>query len=162
VYYSAGTNTKHVIYRSADNHLNEIWWVPGGIPTHVDLTLQALAPPAADRPTAFTVEGPNSQHVVYRGTDGHIHEIRWTPDTIKTVIDLNGRWTDGSTRSAVISAALTSLAIDMSAYNRPSAHGSIVDNSTITVTFPDDATYTGKLQSPKTIRWSNGSAWTKV
>ena len=39
----------------------------------------AVAPLAADKPTAFTVEGPNSQHVVYRGTDGHIHEIRWTP-----------------------------------------------------------------------------------
>ena len=80
-YYSA--NTKHVIYRSADNHLNEIWWdqiwwdLGGGIPVHVDITLKALAPSAADKPTAFTVEGPNS-HVVYRGTDGQIHEIRWT------------------------------------------------------------------------------------
>ena len=27
-YYSAGSNTKHVIYRSADGHLNDIWWVP--------------------------------------------------------------------------------------------------------------------------------------
>ena len=79
VYSSAGTNTKHVIYRSADGHLNELWWTPGGgIPAHVDLTLEALAPPAAGRPTAFTVDGPNSQHVVYRGTDGHVHEIRWT------------------------------------------------------------------------------------
>lgn len=79
VYYSAGTNTKHVIYRSADGHLNEIWWVPGGgIPAYIDITLRAFAPAAADKPTAFTVEGPNSQHVVYRGTDGQIHEIRWT------------------------------------------------------------------------------------
>ena len=78
------------------------------------------------------------------------------------MIDLNGRWTDGSTRSAIISAAFTSLTIDMSAYNRPAAHGSIVDGFTITVTFPDDATYTGKLQLPNTIKWSNGSAWTKV
>ncbi|MEK6374973.1 MAG: hypothetical protein AABO58_20040 [Acidobacteriota bacterium] len=78
-YYSAGTNTKHVIYRSANGHLNEIWWVPGGgIPAHLDITLLALAPSAADKPTAFTVEGPNSHHVVYRGTDGQIHEIRWS------------------------------------------------------------------------------------
>jgi len=79
VYYSAGTNTKHVIYRSADGHLNEIWWVPGGgRPAHVDLTLWALAPIAAPgRPAAFTIDGPNTQHVVYRGTDGHVHEIRW-------------------------------------------------------------------------------------
>lgn len=79
VYYCAGTNTKHVIYRSADGHLNEIWWVPGGgIPAHVDITVYALAPLAEDRPTAFATGNPNTQHVVYRGVDGHIHEIRWT------------------------------------------------------------------------------------
>ena len=41
------------------------------------------------------------------------------------------------------------------------AHGSIVNGSTITITFPDDTTYTGQLQSPNVIRWSNGSVWTK-
>ena len=79
-----------------------------------------------------------------------------------TVIDLNGRWTAGSTQSAVISAAGTALTIDMSAYGRPAAKGSIVNGSTITVTFPDDKSYTGILQPPNTIRWSNGSAWAKV
>lgn len=78
-YYSAGTNTKHVMYRSADGGLHEIWWVPGGgEPAWVNLTAAYGAPRAADRPTAFTVEGPNTQHVAYRGTDGHIYEIRWT------------------------------------------------------------------------------------
>ena len=78
-YYSAATNTKHVIYRSADGHLHEIWWPLGGTPAHVDLTLFALAPPAVDRPAAFTIDGPNSHHVIYRGTDNQIHEITWTP-----------------------------------------------------------------------------------
>jgi hypothetical protein len=79
VYYCAGTNTKHVIYRSADGHLNEIWWIPGGgMPAHVDLTVYALAPLAVDRPAAFATGNPNTQHVVYRGVDGHIHEIRWS------------------------------------------------------------------------------------
>jgi hypothetical protein len=78
-YYSIGTNTKHVFYRSADGHLHEIWWIPGGgIPTQLDLTLEAFAPLATDKPAAFTVEGPNTHHVIFRGTDGHIHEIRWT------------------------------------------------------------------------------------
>ena len=76
-YYSAGTNTKHVIYRSADGRLHEIWWTAGGAPGHVDLTEAAAAPPAADRPAAFTVEGPNTQHVVYRGPDNHIYEVVW-------------------------------------------------------------------------------------
>jgi len=81
---------------------------------------------------------------------------------IKTLIDLNGRWASGGTPGPVISTAPTTLTIDMSAYNRPSADGSIIDASTISVTFPDDATYTGKLQLPNRIQWSNGSAWTKV
>jgi hypothetical protein len=77
-YYSAGTHTKHVIYRSTDGGLHEIWWVPGGgIPAHVDLSAVYGAPPAADRPAAFTVEGPNTQHVVYRGTNQHLYEVRW-------------------------------------------------------------------------------------
>jgi hypothetical protein len=76
-YYSVGTNTKHIIYRSGDGRLHEIWWVPGDAPSHVNLTQFAGAPNAADGPAAFTVEGPNTQHVVYRGTDNHIYEIRW-------------------------------------------------------------------------------------
>jgi hypothetical protein len=76
-YYSAGTNTKHVIYRSADGHLNELWWVPGAPPAWVDLTIFAAAPTAVDDPTAYTIDGPNSQHVAYRGHDGNVHEIRW-------------------------------------------------------------------------------------
>jgi kumamolisin len=79
-YYSAGTNTKHVFYRSDDQQLHEIWWVPGGgTPAHVNLSLRFGAPPAADRPAAFTVEGPNTQHVAYRGTNNHIYEVIWFP-----------------------------------------------------------------------------------
>ena len=74
-YYSAGTNTKHYVYRSADNHLHEIWVIPGGLPTHVDVTLEARAPLATDQPAAFVVAGPDTHHAVYRGTDGQIHEI---------------------------------------------------------------------------------------
>jgi Trypsin len=76
-YYSAGTHTKHVVYRAADGGLHELWWVPGGgAPAHVDLTAAYGAPPAADDPAAFTVEGPNTQHVTYRGTDERIYEVR--------------------------------------------------------------------------------------
>jgi hypothetical protein len=83
-----------------------------------------------------------------------------TPD-IGTVIDMNGNWTDGSTRSAHIYEGCFFM-IDMSAFGRPNANGSVIDPSTITVNFPDDKTYTGQLQPPNTIRWSNGSVWTKI
>jgi hypothetical protein len=100
------------------------------------------------------------------GCPNYLNEVwpaGFPPDwPTKTLVDLNGRWASGGRPGPVISTTSTSLTIDMSAYNRPSAHGSIVDDSTITVTFPDDKTYTGKLQVPNTIRWSNGSAWTKV
>jgi hypothetical protein len=76
-YVSLRTRTKHVLYRGTDNHVHAIWWAPGaGDPAHVDLTLAALAPPAADRPWGFP--GATTEHVVYRGTDGQIHEIRWS------------------------------------------------------------------------------------
>jgi hypothetical protein len=80
-----------------------------------------------------------------------------------TLIDLNGRWADAGIQRLVISTgSFPSFTIDMSAYNRPAASGSIVDFSTITTTFPDDATFTGKLQLPNLIQWSNNTTWTKV
>ena len=82
------------------------------------------------------------------------------------VIDVNGRWTDGSTRSAVIFAGLGSLVIDMSAFNRPAASGQFIGGCFIDVTFPDDATFTGDVSpcfnpNPARITWSNGSVWVK-
>ena len=82
--------------------------------------------------------------------------------TIPTALNLNGDWTDGSTKNAAISVEFKSLKVDMSAYGRPAATGTIVDAGTIEVTFPDDQTYTGQLQTPNRIRWSNNSVWTKV
>ncbi len=115
--------------------------------------------------STITVTFPDD--ATYTGNLEPPHTIRWSNGSawakvINTVIDLNGNWTDGSSRRAVISEGITSLKIDMSDYDRPTAHGSIVNGSTITVTFPDDATYTGTLQPPNTIRWSNGSAWTRL
>ena len=76
-YYVAANNTKHVIYRSADNHLRELWWVVGGTnPVAVDVTNAALAPTAVDKPAAFFFDGAGTQHIVFRGADDHIHEIR--------------------------------------------------------------------------------------
>jgi hypothetical protein len=57
----------------------------------------------------------------------------------------------------------SSITVDMSEFGRPDANGSIIDSSTITVTFPDDGTYTGKLEKhPTRINWSNGTVWKPV
>jgi len=44
---------------------------------------------------------------------------------------------------------MTRITVDMSDFDRPSAQGTIIDSSTITVTFPDDHAYTGTLESPR-------------
>jgi hypothetical protein len=92
--------------------------------------------------------------------------IRWSNGSqwtkvVNTIFDLNGSWSDGSPWIAIIFAGPVSLTVDMSDFDRPTAHGSIVDSSNITMTFPDDRTYTGTLIGPRTLRWSNGSTWTK-
>ncbi len=92
-WFSSGARTKHVVYRSGNGHLHDLSRGDGGTLVLVDLTLEAVAPPAADRPAGFSIEGPNSQHVVYRGTDGQIHEIRWAggdPSPTTVVPDVRG------------------------------------------------------------------------
>jgi hypothetical protein len=104
----------------------------------------------------------NAQLQQYHCTSNNPAQNFWqTLGVPHTVMNLNGNWTDGSTRSAHIYEGHKSITIDMSDFGRPNANGSIVDFDTISVTFPDDRTYTGQLQPPNTIRWSNGSIWTK-
>jgi predicted lactoylglutathione lyase len=76
-YYRAITGSRHVIFRSPDGSLHEIASEPGMPPQYLDLTSQYGLPPAADDPAAVVVEGSTSQHVVFRGTDGHIYEVIW-------------------------------------------------------------------------------------
>jgi hypothetical protein len=75
-FYSAATNTKHVIYCAGNGRLIELWWFLTGTPAYVDLSVQALAPPAAGQPSAFA--HGSYRHVIYRGPDRQIHEIRWS------------------------------------------------------------------------------------
>jgi hypothetical protein len=99
------------------------------------------------------------------GTIAWSNNSFWTkvvPGSVPTLIDLNGAWASGGVPGPVISVSGNSISVDMSAYKRPTAHGSVIDSSHITVTFPDDKTYTGILQLPSTIVWSNNSAWTKM
>ena len=80
---------------------------------------------------------------------------------IVTEVSLNGDWTDGSSRNAVISVRLRTLSIDMSAFGRPAASGTVDGYQQITAVFPDDRSYTGQLVG-NSIHWSNGSQWQKV
>jgi hypothetical protein len=76
--HNPGDNTHHVIFRSGDNKLHELWYYPGDATVHhEDLTAAYGAPPAADRPFYYASHGAPNQHVAYRGTDGHIYELLW-------------------------------------------------------------------------------------
>ena len=69
--------TQHVNYRGTDNHIHELWWDNTGW-HHNDLSNAAGgAPTAAGDPAGYMFDAQATQHVVYRGTDNHIHELWW-------------------------------------------------------------------------------------
>jgi hypothetical protein len=78
--------TQHVIYVASGEitggHVHELWrdrhgnWHDGG-----NLTALTGAPLADGQPTGYAYEAQLTQHVHYRGVDGHIHELRWGSDT---------------------------------------------------------------------------------
>ncbi|BCJ47812.1 hypothetical protein GCM10010168_21710 [Actinoplanes ianthinogenes] len=65
--------TQHVVYRSANAHIHELWF--DGKWHHNDLTLAANAPGAVGNLAGYTWDVDRTQHVVYRGGDAHIHEL---------------------------------------------------------------------------------------
>src|SRR5262249_40498586 len=107
--------------------------------------------PGTDSPTGC---GSNSSYFTT--------ETISTAPLIHMIIDLNGQWSDGGAARPVISVKNNSISIDMSASHRPNALGSLIDSSHISVNFPGDKSYTGAIQQPNTIKWSNNSVWIKV
>lgn len=69
--------TKHVVYQGIDQHIHELWRFSPGRWHHNDLTLRTEAPLAAGDPTGYVFDAQGTQHVVYRGSDRHIHELWW-------------------------------------------------------------------------------------
>jgi hypothetical protein len=62
-----------------DIHVHELWWDSNGW-HHNDLTVatNAPAPQAGDASMAgYVFEAQRTQHVVYMGTDIHVHELWW-------------------------------------------------------------------------------------
>jgi hypothetical protein len=106
--------------------------------------------PGTDSPTGC---GSNSNY-----------DVNWSilAGDIATVFDLVGSWAAGGKPGPKISRSGNGLTVDMSAYSRPLAHGSVIDAADITVAFSDDATFTGRLVPPKTIAWSNHTSWIKL
>ena len=76
--YNAADNTSHAIYAAADGTLHELWYfLSTNTVQWSNLSAAFGAPAAADRPVYFSTATAPHQHVAYRGTDGHIHELLW-------------------------------------------------------------------------------------
>jgi hypothetical protein len=74
-YFDPTDGTHHVIYRSGNGHLHELWWTSGA-PGQGDLT--PYGPAAVGDPAAYFVAADQTHHVIYRSSDGHLHELVWT------------------------------------------------------------------------------------
>ncbi|MGH2885902.1 MAG: hypothetical protein ACRDPA_24950, partial [Solirubrobacteraceae bacterium] len=74
--------TDNVVYRGTDDHIHQLTF--DGVAWHwTDVTQAADPPPTstvATDPAAYTFDQDRSQHIVYRGADGHIHEL-WSSGT---------------------------------------------------------------------------------
>jgi len=75
LWYNPRGKLKHVVYVGGDGHVYDLRSSGDNAPALVDLSMESVAAPAAGTPFGFS--GPTHQHVVYRGKDGEIHEIRW-------------------------------------------------------------------------------------
>jgi hypothetical protein len=85
---------------------------------------------------------------------------------VKDMSFLAGSWTfegaDGhEARISVSDQSIKgqSIKINMEEFGRPNALGSVINDSTIEVTFPDDRTYTANVEEIRKIKWSNGTVW---
>jgi len=74
-YFGPTDGTHHVIYRSSNGHLHELWWVSQGPVSHRDLTPHG--PIAVNDPSPYFNPADGRQHVIYRSGDGHLHELWW-------------------------------------------------------------------------------------
>ncbi|MGB3509571.1 MAG: hypothetical protein WBA93_10055 [Microcoleaceae cyanobacterium] len=88
------------------------------------------------------------------------NQIKWSNGRFWNRSQFAGVWLYEGKPGPVISVSEANVTIDMSAYNRPTATGKIVSDTEISVTFPDDNTFTGKLVDNQ-IKWSNGTFWTR-
>ena len=67
----------HVVYRSGDNHLHELWWIGPGRVNDGDITKAANAVPASGDASCYFDPVRGTNIVCFRGTDGRIRSLYW-------------------------------------------------------------------------------------
>jgi len=83
-------NTQHVIYRSHDNHIHQLFSAELGDWKHTDMIEKHGAPLASGRPTTYVYGMNNSQNIVYRGQDGHIYQLYFVRGEGWKLVNLTG------------------------------------------------------------------------
>ena len=82
--------TDHIVYKGADNHIHELWQQYGTW-RHADLTISSGATVTAaanTQPYGLQSEIDQGQHIIYQGSDNHIHELVFKAGSWWTDIDL--------------------------------------------------------------------------
>lgn len=74
-WYTAADDTHRVVYRAANNHLYELAWANVAPVGGRDLIALSGAPSAVGRATGGFNAADRTHHVIYAGSDGHLHEL---------------------------------------------------------------------------------------
>jgi len=77
-WFSNNDAYNHVVYRTTNNHLQELWWQGAGAVGNGDLTAAAQAEPAAGDPWPYYDSTHGVNVVAFRGTDNHIRTLYWS------------------------------------------------------------------------------------
>ena len=73
---------QNVVYRGKDGHLHGLYWTTGAV-GHDDLSnAVGNAPLPAGDPEAYFNPQDGTHRVVYRTSDGHLHELTWTTGAV--------------------------------------------------------------------------------
>ena len=75
-YVDTGRNILILLFRDGDGVVQSLYWSTGAVGND-NLSGTAGAPPATGDPVGYYVPGADMHHVVYRGGDGHLHELDW-------------------------------------------------------------------------------------
>ena len=87
-YFTDASDTHQVTYRSTDGHIRELYCTGVAPVAQIDLTAAANAPVAGGDPTAWFDAHARLKHVVYRGQDNHLYDLRWIPGQAVSCVDL--------------------------------------------------------------------------
>lgn len=74
-------NFQHVFYEGTDLHIHMLTWDSDSGWYHTDLSASTGAPAASGSPNPYIFYRQGTLHAVYRGLDGHIHELWYSSST---------------------------------------------------------------------------------